>query len=399
MQASVPSPVVNVLCAELTLDEIRPMVYTEWEGFKHNSTMPNATTWPDGFNLTFSPHNNTKVDDLFEFDDVQRHPVFPKLPQPYNTVFNVTKVFGPRAAYLLANSTTGNYTLCSIRAALTPNCSTEYNSTGSGGSLSIDCNSKNHRNYGHFTPPNSSLHDGIWSQDYQTVISEWGTALSLNDGISDGKSSNARLLTQLIPSSEKLDPSLPSISEALAVLASCTLLLSSLDSPFTHYWNYSDTVNTLKQPQYQSFHGRLKTKAYQSGGNKAWQQMFHVVLFLVFVFNVCCLLYLLASGQLVTDFVEPQNTFCLSLLSPPSEALEGSCAGGPDKEHYGTKWNIKLDKTRDHVWFEGKRDRKGIIHNHRPNWSGSTHQNEYEMQASPMARMYSRLRKKRSSML
>ena len=66
------------------------------------------------------------------------------------------------------------------------------------------------------------------------VASEWGYGLSLNAGITEGKSAISRLLTQFIPTTNALDPNLPSISEALAVLAGCTLVLSSQGSPFVH---------------------------------------------------------------------------------------------------------------------------------------------------------------------
>ena len=43
VQASVPSPVVNVLCAGMNIDEMAPMVYTKWTSF--NGTVPNGTNW------------------------------------------------------------------------------------------------------------------------------------------------------------------------------------------------------------------------------------------------------------------------------------------------------------------------------------------------------------------
>lgn len=370
------------------------MVYAQWPSF--NGTYPNSTSWPNQFNLALKSPKKTAVDDLFGFSKDQVYPIFPKIPQPYNTVLNYSSVYGAQAIYLLATSPASTYTLCSMRAALGTNCSTEYHSSGSGGSLNTNCEADNRLVYGRSEPraPN-----GMWVRDWVTVASQWGLALSLNAGITDGMASNARLLTQLIPKSSTLEMSLPSISEALAVLASCTLIQSALDSPFIHYWNYSTTVNTLADPQYQAFNATLRTVNFQSGGTQRWQNLFFIVLLLVFLANLCCLIYFLASGNLVTDFVEPQNLFCLSLLSPPSEALEGTCAGGPDKEHYSTMWNIKLDKSRDHVWFEHNEKNRGTLHKYKGSWSGSTQQTEIEMQGSPVARMYSRIRKKRSSLL
>ena len=369
------------------------MVYTEWSS--SNGTVPNTTTWPNGFNLTLDTPEKTLVDDLFGFSSNQVYPIFPKLPQPYNTVFNYSTIWGSEAVYLLATSPAGSYTLCSIRAALSPDCSTEYHSSGSGGSLETNCDSDNRLAYGKANP---TARNGMWQPDWVNVASEWGNALSLNDGITDGKASNARLLTQLIPTSNTLDVSRPSISEALAVLAGCTLLLSSLDSPFIHFWNYSATVQTLTEPQYEGFNARLNAMTYQSGGSQKWQSIFYIVLLLVFLTNLCCMIYFLVDGSLVTDFVEPQNLFCLSLLSPPSHALEGTCAGGPAKEHFSTRWNIKLDRTRDHFWIEHNEAHNRGARKYRNDWSGTTQQTEFEMQ-SPVTRMYSRIRKKRSSLL
>lgn len=389
---------VNVLCAELSAADLNPMVYTEWLGW--NGTVPNTTTWPQDFNLTLDPSlMKTNVDDLFGFDDVEVHPIFPKLPISYNTVFNSSMGYGPQAVYLLAASAARAYTLCSIKTALTPNCSTKYHSSGSGGSLNSTCEDPNDRFAYSKSDPNAPI--GMWSQDWTSVATDWGTALSLNAGITDGNAANARLLTQLIPTTTSLDTSRPSISEALAVLAGNTLLLSSLNSPFIHDWNYSSEVNALKEPQYQAFNASLQTATYQSGGTQRWQGIFYVVLLLVFVTNVCCLVYFLINGGLVTDFIEPQNLFCMSLLSPPNDVLEGTCAGGPSKEHYRTEWNIKLDKEREHLWIDGKSGssvRRALTHQYkRSNASQKTH--EYEMEGSPVARMYGKLRQKRTSVL
>lgn len=43
IQASVPSPGVNVLCANMSSAEMAPMVYATWPSF--NGTVPNATSW------------------------------------------------------------------------------------------------------------------------------------------------------------------------------------------------------------------------------------------------------------------------------------------------------------------------------------------------------------------
>ena len=140
IQASVPSPSVNVLCASLTDDELTPMLYTQWPPQQFQGTMPNGTNYPGTYNLSIPSHlSQTKVDDIFKFDSNQVHPVFLKKPPPFNTMFNYSKTWGQEAVFLLATSADNTSSLCSIRVAWTPHCSTEYHSSVSGGSLTSRC--------------------------------------------------------------------------------------------------------------------------------------------------------------------------------------------------------------------------------------------------------------------
>lgn len=66
----------------------------------------------------------------------------------------------------------------------------------------------------------------------------------MNDGTVDGNGSNARVLTQLVPKEPKLNPLLPSIAEALAVMAGSTLLQSTKDAPFVEFFVSSVTNTT-----------------------------------------------------------------------------------------------------------------------------------------------------------
>ena len=52
--------------------------------------------------------------------------------------------------------------------------------------------------------------------------------------------------------------------------------------------------------------------------------------------------------------MEPQNLFPLSLNSPPSAALDGSCGGSIEKEQLKARWRIMHDKERDHLFFESR---------------------------------------------
>ena len=378
------------MCASLGHAELIPLVYNLWPSNLQNGTIHNTITWPDDFNLTMpSSQSHTGVDDLFGFDDTQIHPIFPKLPKPFNIVFNYSTVYGQESIYLLATSADSTYTMCSMKASLTPNCSTEYHSSVSGGSLNSNCNeTTNHMIY---TKSSPKAPHGIWEKDWVDVASEWGMALSLNDGITDGQSTNARLLTQMIPTSNALNPSLPSTSEALAVLAGNTLVLSALGSPFIHYWNYS--TPTLAEPQYQAFNATLRISNYASGGTAEWQGVFYIVLTLVFIINLLCLIYFGVKGSRVTDFMEPQNMFALSLNSPPSAVLGGTCGAGPEKEHYRTNWHIHADRKSRHLYVVNSNP-GGAVHKR-----SVSQQTDYEMEASPMARMYTKLSQKKTSFL
>ena len=219
------------MCANLSKDDIAPMVFTEWPSPYRNDTSLNMTAWPNGYNLTFpSSLIHTAVDDLFGFSDSEIPPIFPILPEAYNTILNASTTYGHNSIYLLATSATGTYTLCSMRAALTPSCFTEYYASMSGGSLTSYCGD-HALTYSKSEP---KAPNGFWVKDWKDVASEWGIGLSLDSGVTDGRSAISRQLTQMIPVTNALDPELPSISEALAVLAGCTLVLSSLGSPFVH---------------------------------------------------------------------------------------------------------------------------------------------------------------------
>ncbi|KAL8982561.1 MAG: hypothetical protein Q9177_005234 [Variospora cf. flavescens] len=374
-------------------EELASIVYSEWP--RGNGTAVNVTGWPSvGFDIPVHPSwlNSTPVDDLFGFGEKygRRPPVFPKLPLPYNTVLNTTGWFAD-SIYLLATSSTEEYTMCSLRASLTARCSTEYEASISGGTMIAHCEDPDDdlaygKSYGDTT-------DGvIITKDWATVAGVWGKALSLNAGITDGAASNGRLLTQLIPTTQDLDPSLPSIAEALAVLAGSTLLLSSLDSPFIHFWNYSATVMTLKEPQHQAFAVALRFKDFASGGTQQWQGIFYVVLFLTFATNVCCLIYFLIRQGLVTDFMEPQNLFSLSLNSPPSQALDGACGSGPVGEQLIVKWHIKMDQQREHFYIENADGQP-------PTKRRKTRPLDYQTDTSPMLDAYTKLSSRHSSLL
>ncbi|KAL9129689.1 MAG: hypothetical protein Q9217_001931 [Psora testacea] len=379
----------------MTSKELSPMVLVDWPGY--NGTAPNATNYPNGYDIPRRPSwlNETSVDDLFAFGERhgRRHPVFPKLPKPYNTVLNATDMESD-SLYILITSPNTTYMLCSIRSWMSPNCSSRYHAGMSGGSMTAHCNNPNDRLAYHHSQPSAT--SGVTNVNWTTVAVQWALAVSLNAGIIDADASNARLLSQLIPTTRALDHNAPSIAEALAVLAGCTILVSGLDSPFIHYWNYSSPIDFGKA-QYQAFNATVRSQDYSSGGIQHWQGLFYVVLVAVFLTNAFCLGYFILHRGLVTDFIEPQNLFALSLNSPPSHALDGCCGGGPEMKQLATSWHIELDRPRDHFyihsWDEASppnmKKRKG---KQKKLW-------EMQLDESPVGLMYDRLSTKGTSLL
>jgi hypothetical protein len=377
--ASLPSPSVNVLCAGISQDELKPFIRTEWP----NSTIP---YYP-------SPLNKTAVDDIFGFglrygkNSVTRTPpIFPKYPIEYNTILNTTGWYAD-SIYLVGSSPTTNppYVLCSLRSAFYPNCSTRYNVSFSGGSIASNCEDHNDlQAYNRFHP---EAPVGWVEPDWKNIASEWGNALSMNAGVSNDNASNARLLTEFILSANQLNPALPSIAEALATLAGSTLLISARDAPFVHYWPYPENTDVLRYPQYENFSAIMRSQQYQSGGTLGWQGAFYVILFLVFVTNVFCLGGLLFTRGQVTDFTEQQNLFSLLINSPPSRRLAGSCGGGPEKEHLKVPWYVIVEK--DHVFLEGKGEEEET--------DGMSNVQMMDEEESPILANYSALANRKSS--
>lgn len=386
IRASVPSPVVNVLCANVIGKELDPLVYATWP---NASNLQNLTSWPVGYPLPdetiWLDQNRTALDEVFGWGGnySRQRPMFAKYPIAYNTILNMSTSYRD-TIYLLATTSKNEYTVCSIRGSLTPDCSTEYHASLSGGSLFTHCEDPKDDLHYHKSDPRAT--NGILNNDWINVAIDWIRSISLNAGISDGEASNARLLTQLILRQPALDPSLPSIAEALAVLSGCTLLLSTLDAPFIHFWNYSDTVPVLVNPQYQAFNASLRFQDYASGGTQPWQNIFHIVLLVIFVTNVFCLAYLIIYRGLVTDFIEPQNLFNLSLNSPPSKNIDGGFGGVSEKAQLATNWIIK-QREQDQFYIQ-----EGETQPVRRKERRDQNPLDYEMQ-SPIGKIYSQVSK------
>lgn len=143
------------------------------------------------------------------------------------------------------------------------------------------------------------------------------------------------------------------MAEALAVYASSTVVISSIDTPFVHWWEYEKPGNILGDGGAMvKFNASVITQEYTSGHVNDWQNIFYIVLVLVFAINVFCLVYFVARSGLVTDFTEPQNLFALAVNSPPSAQLKGSCGAGPEQRDLVVPWRVAWAPSANHYFFE-----------------------------------------------
>ncbi|KAH5478869.1 hypothetical protein HBI22_073020 [Parastagonospora nodorum] len=364
LKASVPSPVINVLCVNMNEEELAPIVYDKW-----NTDVVNISSWKEGGLMDkATTSSKTKVDELFGWNNDSRlhyPPVFAKYPKTFNTIMNHTsKPWGRSAIYLLAQggpnddvNMTGVYSLCKLDMSITSACVTQYNARSGGGVMESFCEDKaGDMAYGKRNP-DAQTRTGI--PNWRDIGFDWSNSLSLQTGIMDGDASNSRILSQMMlsptnPDPENmqvnLSPALPSMGEALAVMAGCTLLMSMMDAPFvTHPWNY--TLPKIENDQFQYFHASIQAQQYASGGvDSAAARAWVVVLILVFLLNIFVLIYFILHRGLVTDFSEPPNLFALAVNSPPSHVLAGSCGGGPEGKQYMVNWFV--NREGNHLFME-----------------------------------------------
>ncbi|KAJ5158869.1 uncharacterized protein N7500_008520 [Penicillium coprophilum] len=373
IEASVPSPAINVLCVGMTKEELSPLVYSSWPGVHDfNSTTWNSAPPKELSNLPLW-RNRTVVDSLFQFGPKygQIPPIFGKYPLPYNTILHTTFVWSVNAMYLLGatppskdnNTDIPEYVMCSLRTKQTGVCSTNYSADKSGAFLSTNC--QNPSNDLQYDKRQDAFYEGEWNGDWKNIASEWANSVSLNAGITDGAASNARLLMQMMPRYDKsnstftLDPALPSVAEALAVMAGSTLILSSQNAPFVPFWNYS-IGTVLPEPVYQIFNASIQAVSYASGGTEQWQGIFYVILVFAFLTSAVCLVFMIveARGRQVTDFTEPQNLFALAVNSPQTTQLEGACGCGPWGKQLKERWFIGMEEDDEHYYIRSKTEEK-----------------------------------------
>ncbi len=191
------------------------------------------------------------------------------------------------------------------------------------------------------------------SKAWKNLANEWRLAIDLDGGLTKNNASNARILTSLALTEPQLPDLMPSMAEALAVLASSTLISGSLQATFRHAWTFP--APALGAPGVlEPFHAAVRTQEFTSTHLAQWQGIvFYPVLGLVLIINTCCLLYFIFGRRgLVTDFTEPQNQFALALNSPASRQLSGACGGGPRERDLVVPWRVAYDNDTNHYFFE-----------------------------------------------
>ncbi|KAI1140284.1 hypothetical protein F5Y05DRAFT_424213 [Hypoxylon sp. FL0543] len=362
IRASVVSPAVNVMCVNLARDELAPLIYTRWPNARTELTdVPGQRIGVDDwFNDVPHPSDNewlnrTVVDDIFRWGPKyhRRPPVFQLYPIDFNMITN-TSVANSDAIYLLAKSgTIDDYTLCQLNSWVTPKCSTEFDVSGiTGGYMRAHCEDPDDANSYIAASGNADAHSPpAPSGDWRNLADQWRLSMDLNGGVQNNNASNARIMTNLILNAPALNPTLPSMAEALAVLASSTLVAGSLGSTYRVAWQYAEME--LDPGVYEPFKASMRTQQYTSSHVMSWQAIFYPVLALVFVINVACLLYVaFFRPGLVSDYTEPQNLFAVAVNSPPSAALAGSCGHGPDSAGMVAPWRVGYSAAANHYFFE-----------------------------------------------
>ncbi|KAJ5935969.1 hypothetical protein N7454_005267 [Penicillium verhagenii] len=258
------------------------------------------------------------------------------------------------------------FTLCSMQAKLSGPCSAQYDVASSGGQMTVNCeNSPNKLQYDRLVP---GADEGQYDYNWRELAASWAAAVNLASGINDDDTSIEQLLLTMTPSFDSttnysaLDPKLPLISEALAVLVAGTLILGTQYSPFIQHWNDSKH-NSYATPHPANFPATLQSMAYASGCTSHWAQMFYVILALAFLTSFTCMGFMLLEfrGKLVTDFTELPNLFALAMSSPSSEQLRGACGGGPSDGQFGERWHVGLVEDTEHYYIRSKGGRRFFV--------------------------------------
>lgn len=363
LKAAVVSPSSNVLCLNLNITELSPIIYTEWPNAAKTTTSNNTMSpanyvaSPDWENyIQPIPGNDflnaTVFDSIFEWGPQfnTQPPVFPNLPQDNNIILNVSVPDSESIYLLLKSPSIEDYTLCQMYGYLSTNCSTRYTVTSARRFMTTHCDDVEDEMAYWRKQSITYPSDHFRNLDYRTVLATWAIAL-VEDTNGKGPNGLQRLLSQFIWRMYSFDT--PTLAEALSVLSSSLLMQSSMSTSTVHYWNYS--AMQLDPGEWVSFNASRKYQQYRSGSTSDWQGIFYIVLAVVLAGNVYCLVYFLRNRELLVDVTDPKNSFALAMNSPFSSKLLGACGGGPLGEQLNVKWNLERNEN-EHFYLRAKEE-------------------------------------------
>jgi len=356
--ASIINPAVNVLCASLD-DETVQWFIRAGGPYDTNRTGRLDPSIQKLFNFNPNASITGWYDYTYNINKLGRNgtgyeaPRFEKDPIEYNSVLWQTFAYSDGAMYVLvrANGTEPKaYSMCSVRSYLTTECSTRYVSASGGGNVTIDCSPNNPLAASRFLDADHQTTPKYeYMNQFKDIATELGYALNLNTGATNSNNSLSRVLGYfaLASNTSSLSNTLPSLAEALAVLYSNTLVSASDGAQLL------PMASAKKLPFWQAFRAHVKTQEYASGTSSGYQLLFYVILTGVFLVNFFCLSYFLLTPNLVTDWTDSANLFCVSLVSNPPEREKEMMVVGDivakgfeSKQQFSTGWHIKHDGRR-----------------------------------------------------
>ncbi|MCJ1445749.1 MAG: hypothetical protein MMC23_006254 [Stictis urceolatum] len=333
------------------------------------------TNWP--LDIPSDWFNKTVFDKLFQLSPHKRlPPASAFLPSPGKIVMNTTegadyygshdtvdivlnKSIDYSGSMLDAIHVERPYMLCSMFMSLEQDCSSYMELSTTGQSLWARCGPQTTISYRSKKP--RGVRSILWpdiatifataafSTTWEAPPNDWinMTFFEENKGGVIGY-----LLSDLVPrDKDNMSTTFqrPTMAEALAILSSYTLLLSSKEADYDDELIPSDADPrrlvwplTYTHPFEGSFDALVRTPQCTNGAHAPWQNIFNAVLAAAFIMSATCLIYfanIARKDELVTDFLELPNIITLAVQSPCDDRLEGSEGRGLNRTQLREKWS------------------------------------------------------------
>ncbi|CAG8983046.1 hypothetical protein HYALB_00006074 [Hymenoscyphus albidus] len=289
MKASVLSPTSNTMCVNMNRSEAAPLVYLEWPG-PHITPGVARRGWDKDL---YGNHTNyksnitaTHVGSIFKWGSKydRQPPIFPQWPIDFNSVININIPHGDSIYILIKSPNTTDYTICQMQGYLSPDCSTKHVQNVGATSLQSDCDDKDLSFAASIAP--STFHSRP-DKDFRDVLGAWAIAVGLNSGLLSSNTSLGHVLSQLViptpapsntstqtqPQTQKLrlNPTLPSLSEALAVLSASMLLKASINTTSFTNTSFPFPLPVPRTSLSLPYPVRVQTQQFRSGPPAPWQ--------------------------------------------------------------------------------------------------------------------------------